>query len=616
MSSRSLALFVLMLASQPARAMPITLDVDARDAGRHILHVRQGFPVRPGPLALTYPRWIPGEHAPTGPLDEVVGLVITAAGKPLHWQRDGVDMSTVRMLVPKGVTQVEVAFDYLLTDDTGDYSSGASATEHLLLLSWNQVLLYPAGLRSDAVDIVASVELPAGWEHGTALPLAATEGGRLRFKQCSLTTLVDSPVLCGRYFRHVDLSSTGMQQTLEMACDSRAGLAIPKEQIIALQQLFLEARSLFGGTHYRRYHFLMPMSDHISHFGLEHHESSDDRVPERLWLEEPVRLDNATLLAHELVHSWNGKYRRPSGLATGDFHSAMRGELLWVYEGLTQYLGWVLAARSGLYTREQALGELADDAAMLSVQKGRQWRPLADTATEAQLLYDSRSAWGKWRRGTDFYDEGLLLWLDADVTLRRLTHGQKSLDDFCKAFHGGTGAPEVKPYTFDDVVRTLTSVAPYDWATFLHARVDSITALPPLAGISGSGWSLVYADSMSEVARAAETANERAGEWFTLGLGWNKEGLIRDVIPGSPAYEAGVGPGMKLVGVNGRHWSTDLLRDALKASQANGTIELLVDNGEFFRTAVVPWKQGLRYPQLVRGAGEDILTQILAPHVH
>lgn len=615
MPFRVLAVLLSLLAVNSAAAAPITLEVDARDAGRHWLHVREVLPAKSGAFALSFPRWLPGEHAPTAPAEEVTGLVITAAGARLPWRRDDVDMSTVRVTVPRGAASLEVAFDFLLTDDTGGYSSGASATEQLLLLSWNQVVLYPAGARSDDVTCRASLLLPEGWQHGTALTLAASDGGRLRFAECSLTTLVDSPVLAGRFFRRVDLSSDGLEQSLDMACDSRAGLEIPKDQVIALQQLFREARGLFGGAHYRRYRLLMPMSDHIAHFGLEHHESSDDRVPERLWLDDAKRLDDATLLSHELTHSWNGKYRRPAGLATGDFHSPMKDELLWVYEGLTQYYGWVLAARSGLYTQEQARADLANIAAELSARSGRKWRPLLDTAVMAPRLYDARGEWQDWRRGTDFYDEGLLLWLDADVTIRRLTQGRRSLDDFCKAFHGGSGAPEVKPYTFDDVVRALTGVAPYDWTAFLRARVDSLTAAPPLAGITGGGWSLAYTDSMNEVAKAGESANERSEEWYTLGIAWDKDGLIRDAVVGGPAFAAGVAPGMKLVAVNGRHWSTEVLRDAIHASPGSGTIELIVDNGEFFRTCRVSWNQGLRYPALARGSGDDLLTEILRPHV-
>ena len=613
-------LLAVSLAPTPTHASrgPIALAVDLTEASRKILHAKLVIPAEPGELSLSYPKWIPGEHGPTGPLPDVAGLRISAAGAPLAWRRDPVDMYAVHCTVPAGARSVEVSFDFLAAAAPIGFSSAASVTEQLALLSWNQVLLYPTGEPSDGLTYEAKLRLPPGWKFGTALPVVGENAGAVDFAPVSLTTLVDSPVIAGAHFRRVPLT-TGVTGAvyLDMACDGEDGLRMTADELAHHRRLVQEADALFGARHFREYHFLLSLSDHVAHFGLEHHESSDDRVFERTWLDDDLRVASSNLLAHEFVHSWNGKYRRPAGLATPDYQKPMQGELLWVYEGLTQYLGSVLAARSGIRTPREAQENLALQAATLDHRPGRTWRPLLDTAVEAQQLYGSADEWESWRRSTDFYNEGLLIWLEADVTIRRLTGGRRSLDDFCKRFHGPpSGPPKVVPYTFDDIVRTLGEIAPNDWRSFFTTRLESLSPRAPMGGIEGGGWKVVYTDSLPPFVKALEEQRKNVNESFSIGLTVNKDGVIADVIPDAPAGVAGVPPGAKLVAVNGRQWTKDVLRDAIRATRTSRTpLELLVVNGEFYRTCSLDYHGGARYPHLVRDAGRaDVLSQILAPH--
>ena len=614
----ALAALLLTLAVAPALALDFTVNVDARETTRGLLHVTESFPGRTGAVSLTYPRWIPGEHGPTGPTVDVSGLVVKAGGKVVPWRRDVVDMQTIRVDVPAGAKTVEVAFDFLLDNSTDGFTSAACATPNLLLLSWNEVALYPTGQKSDALHCEASLTLPDHWQYGTALDSQAPSGATIKFKPCTFTTLVDSPVLCGRWFRSVELApGDSVPVRLRMACDSEEGLKIPDSQVEALRNLVREARTLFGTQHYHHYDFLLTLSDHTAHFGLEHHQSSDDRTRERIWLDDDLRRNSSNLLSHEYVHSWNGKFRRPAGLATGDYYTPMQGDLLWVYEGLTQYLGFVLAARAGIRTPEEARDGLASAAADMEAHRGRTWRPLVDTGTEAQYLYGSRNQWEYARRSTDFYDEGLLLWLDADVQIRTLSKGTKSLDDFCKRFHGGPNrGPEVKTYTLNDVTAALQATWPYDWAGFLRQRVYEVQPHAPMNGITAGGWRMAWKDSLGPIQKAREEANKMVEEPYTLGIRVDdKEARIIDVVPGSPADEAGVAPDMKLVGVNGRKYSKDVLRDAIAASPRTGRVELLCENKEFYKTYVLDYRDGSRHPALARDNGaRDHVSEILAPH--
>jgi predicted metalloprotease with PDZ domain len=603
-------------AAQPLR--PIELSLDATEAPRKLLHARLVIPAAPGPLTLCYPKWIQGEHQPSGPINDLSGLQIRANGKPLEWRRDDLDLYAFHCTVPSGADGVEVELDYLIPEAKEGYTAGPSATAQLAILNWHLVLLYPKGPSVREQPVRASLKLPEGWKAGTALPVEAAKGSLTQYKVVSLETLADSPVLCGRHFKEVPLGpAEGPPHYLVLACDSAAGLELSSELKGHYERLVTEAEALFGARHYRSYRFLVTMSDHVRPTGIEHHESSDDRVPERFLIDENYRkLGYDSLLSHEFVHSWNGKYRRPEGLATPDFQQPMRTKLLWVYEGLTQYLGFVLAGRSGLFTPELSRENWAVVAEWAKNQKGRTWRPLEDTAIAAPHLYSSRGEWATRRRGVDFYDEGALLWLDADTLIREKTGGKKSLDDFCKAFFGGpSGPPEVKPYAFDDVVKALNDVVEHDWKGFLTQRLTTTAPEPPLDGLTRSGWKLVYKPTAGDLFRATEGEDKEVNLVASIGLLLKEDGKVADVVPGKPADRAGIGPGMKLLAVNGRRWSTERLREAVAATRDGKVkLELLLENADFIHTFALDYSEGEKYPHLERdGKKPDLLSDIVRP---
>ena len=606
-------------AARPAG--PIRLDVDLTEAPRRIYHAHETLPVVPGPLTLLYPQWIPGEHGPTGPIADLAGLAFTAGGREVAWRRDPLDMYTFHLDVPAGADTLEARLDYLTPSDAGNFSSGPASSAEVAVLSWNTVLLYPSGAPAADLTYQASVTLPAGWRFGTALPVAGDAGGRVDFQPVSLVTLIDSPVAAGAHYRAIPVALAPVPHQIDLVADSEAALAMAPATEAAYKKLVAETQALFGAHHYREYHFLLTLSDHVASFGLEHHESSDNRLPERSLLDPELIESGAGLLPHEFVHSWNAKYRRPAGLATPDYQVPMVDDLLWVYEGLTSYLGTVLTARSGLLSAEHSREALALIAAGLDYRPGRTWRPLGDTARAAQVLYGTRSEWSSWRRGVDFYDEGVLIWLEADTVIRHATGGAKSLDDFCRAFYGApSGPPEVVPYTFDDLVAALNAVAPYDWRGFFAARVDRVNPHAPLGGITGGGWKLVYTEAKNEHLALIEDAKDVVDVRFSLGLllrdneGAADDGLVLDAVVGSPAAAAGVAPGMKVVAVNGRHWSPEVLHAAIVAARGGGEpIELLTDNGEFYGTHAVDYHDGERVPHLLREDEQpDLLSDILA----
>jgi predicted metalloprotease with PDZ domain len=605
--------FVNVARAQSAAA-PIRLMVDASQAPQKILHAHMEIPVSGGPLTLYYPEWIPGEHMPDGPIIQVAGMKFSGGGKTIAWRRDLVEMFSIHLDVPAGVTTLVADFDFLLSGPASGFSAGASATASLDVLSWNQVLLYPKGLPAKDIVFAPSLRLPVDWKFGTALPIAKQEGATIEFAPVALTTLVDSPVISGRYYRAIQLTpGQNPSHEIDIAADSAAALAMTPDTQLQLHNLVTEAYALFGARHYRDYHFLLTLSDDVAHFGLEHHESSDDRTAERSLIDEAERIEYASLLPHEYVHSWNGKFRRPVGLATPDYQVPMKDDLLWVYEGLTEYLGEVLTARSGLQTPEQWREDFAGLIAQYENRPGRDWRPLQDTADAASFLYDATTDWSNWRRGTDFYEEGELLWLDVDETLRTITKDKKSIEDFCRNFHGGgSGQPELKTYTFEDVVATLNSVAPYDWAGFLRARLDGVATKTPNEAIEKSGWKLVYNEQPNTVLEIQEELARHASFSLTAGFSASDEGTVADVIHGGAAYNAGIGPGMKIVAVNGAQFSPEAMRDAIAAAKnTTAPIQLIVANGAQFRTFAVDYHGGLRYPHIERDESRpDYLGEI------
>jgi predicted metalloprotease with PDZ domain len=614
--SRILPLAALCATAFPALAQstPITLAVDLTDAPRKILHATETLPVQPGAMTLVYPEWIPGEHGPTGPIVNQAGFIITTpTGEPVKWERDLTDMYSFHITVPAGVTSLHIKMDFLATSG-GQFTAGGSTSANLALLSWNTVLVYPAKTNAADVMVSPSITIPGGWKFGTALEPASSPTS---FKTVSLEQLIDSPVLAGRWFREISLApEITPKHYLDLAGDGPEDILLSQEHIENFNNLIRQTGYLYRSRHYNAYHFLVTLSDQVAHFGLEHHQSSDDRVPEKTFVDDNAFIEEGLLLPHEFTHSWNGKYRRPAGLATPNYQEPMKGDLLWVYEGLTEYLGDVLAARCGIWSAPVYRDRLATIAAYLNdARPGRTWRDLQDTASAAQLLYAAGGPYDNWRRNVDYYDEGELLWLEVDSTIRQKTNGKKSLNDFVAAFHGlgGNTQPKVVPYTFDDVVAGLNKVVPNDWAAFLHKRLDSNELhAPEVDGINAlSGYKLTYTDKPNYWSQLEESNGGINARW-SLGLSVGTNGEIGDVIMDGLAYKAGLAPGFTIVAVNGRAFTPGLLRQAIKDAVSGPAIELIVANTGYYKIVKIDYHGGERYPQLVRVEGtparlDDIL---------
>ena len=608
--------------SAGAQTAPITLAVDLTDAPRRILHASETIDVQPGPMTLVYPEWIPGEHGPTGPIVDQAGFIITTqTGERVKWERDPVDMYAFHITVPQGATKLAIKMDFLATAAAEGFSAGASTSANLALLSWNELVVYPGGSKAGDVTIAPSLKVPAGWQFGTALERTGSDAQGTSFKAVSLEQLVDSPVLAGRYFREVPLApEISPKHFLDMAGDGPEDVELSQQHIDEFSRLVRETGALYKSRHYGAYHFLVTLSDQVAHFGLEHHQSSDDRVSEKTFTDDNTFIADGLLLPHEFTHSWNGKYRRPAGLATPNYQEPMKGNLLWVYEGLTEYLGDVLAARCGIWPASVYRDRLATVAGYLNdIRPGRTWRDLQDTATAAQLLYAASGGYDNWRRNVDYYDEGELLWLEVDLTIRQKTSGKKSLNDFVAAFHGlgGNTAPKVVPYTFEDIVTGLNAVVPNDWAAFLHERLDSNDVrAPEMAGIDAlSGYKLIYTDKPDYWSQLVENQNNFVDTRWSLGLSVGTDGKVKDVIVGSLADKAGFGPGMQIIAVNGRGYAPLNLRAALQHSAGNGpAMEFIVENTGYYKIIRIDYHGGERYPQLQRVEGTPArLDDILQP---
>ena len=535
-------------------------------------------------------------------------------------------MYAFHVQVPAGVTSIEAALDYLSPVETaGNFTAGTSSSDKLAVVSWNWVVLYPKGIASDEIGVKASLKLPSKWQWATALPRAPgwvermPSSDEVEFAPASLTTLVDSPVLMGEYMKKIPLQKGQvLPHELDIAGDSAAALEIRPEQGKAFENLVAEAGVMFGARHYREYHFLLTLSNHVAHFGLEHHECSDNRTSENYLTDDTEWVLSAPLLPHEFVHSWNGKYRRPAGLATADYASPMETELLWVYEGLTQYLGYLLTVRSGLETPEQWRENLARIAVTFSYRPGRNWRPLEDTAVAAQMLYGAAYANSNYRRAVDYYDEGALIWLEADTIIRARSMGKRSLDDFVRSFFGGRNSgPEVKTYTFDDVVSALNQVQAYDWRGFLNDRVRKVAERAPLEGIVNSGWKLVYNDQQNAISKLIEQVGGAYNATASLGMVVNKDGSVADVIEDGIAAKNGIAAGMKIIAISDRKFAPELLPQAVREARTRRQpIRLLVENTEFIRSVSLAYYDGLRYPHLVREQSRpDMLNEIIRPKV-
>jgi len=604
---------------------PIQLSVDITDITDRVEKVHEDIPVEPGAkeMVLLYPEWVPGDHSPTGPISALAGIVTSVDGKRVQWVRDRVNICAFHVPLSQGAKSVGLDFDYL--SPIKPSAGRVEVSDAIADLAWNEVLMYPAGYFSRDIAFDTTLKLPSGWKYATALETSSNAGDTIRFKQTTLNTLVDSPLYAGLYYERIDLSPAPTDPVyLNIFADKPEDLKMTPEVLQEHKNLAAEADKLYGSHHYNHYDFLFLLSDKVGGIGLEHHQSSEDGVGADYltdWANGGLERD---LLGHEYTHSWNGKFRRPADLWTPNFNVPMRDDLLWVYEGMTQYWGNILTARAGMRTPQETRDMLAGVAAEFAISRGRDWRPLVDTTNQPIVSQRRPVSWGSYQLGEDYYEEGMLIWLDADTKIRELTGGQKSLDDFCKKFFGVyNGSFITYQYTLDDVVKDLNEVTPYDWRGFLEERVYNLHPEVPTNGFTQGGYKLVYSDKPIEW---EDKALEKAGiSSFSTSLGFSlgsyrsrSEGeakTIGSVVWGSPAFKAGVTPGMELVSVNGTAYSAKVLREAILAAETNKQpLQLQFSSENRYMTLAIPYYDGLRYPSLERVEGTpDRLDDILAP---
>ena len=611
-------LVATLILTGAAAAADLTVRVDAREIARKRVHTDLTLAVKPGPLTLVFPKWIPGEHGPTGPLDTLIGMTIRANGTQLSWARDPRDMYALNVTVPAGASRLEIALETGLPVEGGSFSAGPTSSAQLAVLSWNEFVLLPKGRDAAQVSAEAAVIAPPDWQLTCALALKGEGEGRAALEPTNLARLIDSPLQMGRYVKHVELAGATpdpeLKHVISIAADSQAALEVPDSFAADYGRLVAQAGLLFGTRMYRHYTWLLTLSDHTAHFGLEHHESSDDRTDENSLSEAPLREGVAELLAHEYVHSWNGKYRRPAGLLSADYDEPMDGSLLWVYEGMTQFWGTVLPVRAGLIPAEGFREMLAATAGGYDIETGNRWRPLADTAVAAQILYDAPDAFSLSRRSVDFYEASIFLWLNVDTELRARSNGKVTLDDYVKRFYAGAGGqPALKPYVEADVYATLASLAPGDWRTIIRRHLDTLGPDVLLAALKGSGWQLSYSAQKNSYLETEQKRRKSTVRVWSIGLALNDKDEIVEAVDNGAAAKAGAGPGMKVIAVNGRKYTTEVLDAAIAAAHADHKpIELMVENGDFYRVLSVSYFDGPRWPHLTRVEGSaDSLGEVL-----
>jgi predicted metalloprotease with PDZ domain len=598
----------------------ISLLVDITNLSDHVLKVHEMIPIKGRDITLLYPEWLPGTHSPSNPVAALAGLVITANGKRVPWLRDRVNIYAFHVEAPKDATALEIEFQDLASLDPKRSRISSKFAD----ITWNSVLLYPAGYFSRDIKFETSIHLPEGWKFACSLEVKSENGNQIQFKETTLNTLIDSPLYAGANFKRLDLS-TGPDNPvyLDVFADKAADLEITPDELQYHKNLAIEAQKLFNSHHYGRYDFLFSVSDIVSGKGLEHHQSSEDGSRANYFTDWSAGVGGRALLPHEYTHSWNGKFRRPADLWTPNFNVPMRNDLLWVYEGLTDYYGNVLTARSGMRTPEQARDVFAQTAASFEISPGRTWRSLEDTTNGP--IVSSHGAipqtWPSWERSFDYYPESDLIWLDADTKIRELSGGKKSLDDFAKLFFGiDNGSYVTVTYTLDDIVKAMNSVQPYDWAGFFHTRVYEVSPSVPENGFTQGGYRLVHNDNESDWMKKGESVR---GASFATSLGFSvraagspdSSGGLESVVWDSPAFKAGVTPDMQLQAVNDQKYTPTALREAiLAAEKSKDPIKLLFKRGDEFVTISLDYHGGMRYPHLEREeATPDRLDEILAP---
>ncbi|MEO7206634.1 MAG: peptidase M61 [Steroidobacteraceae bacterium] len=597
----------------------IQLKVDATDTSHRIVRVHETLSGVSPDTVLLYPQWLPGTHAPEGTIERLGGIRISANGAPVTWKRDPVDVFAFRLNLKPGTHAIDIDFDYL--SPTSPKVGAVETSREMLMIEWNELVFYPAGYFARQIPAQVQLTLPNDWQFGSALETVSNDHAQTNFKRTTLETLIDSPLYAGRYASKLDLDpGAAVPVHMDLFADRPDLLDVKPEHLAAYRNLVRQAYKLYGSHHYSHYDFLYSLSDQIQQNGLEHHQSSEDGTdPESFtkWDKEAFARD---LLPHEFTHSWNGKFRRPADLWTPNYNVPMQDSLLWVYEGQTQYWGQVLAARSGLRTRQQALDQFAITAAHYEVQKGRQWRPLQDTTNDEIINPRRPQSWLDWQRFEDYYDEAALIWLDADTWIREHSQGARSLDDFARAFFGiHDGSFTVMTYSFDDIVKALNAVEPNDWSAFLRQRLDAIGKPVPEDGFHHGGYKLVYADKPSDYQSATEEQRKRVDLLNSIGIEIDdkdsgKDGTLSQVIWDSPAFKAKLTEGAQILAINGIAYDADVLKDAIRA--AHGTkapIELIVKIGDRYLVANLDYHDGLRYPHLERDSTEPArLDDILA----
>lgn len=600
----------------------LKLDVDATDLDRRIFRIRQTIPVvSPGQMTLLYPQWEPGGHSPRNYIYLMAGLVVRANGQVVPWTRDPVNVFAFHISPPAGATNVEVEFQFLSPTMPRASSDQPRVvmTPEMLNARWIHMALYPAGYYARRIPVDASIRLPKGWGYGTALETESVSADNVvRFKTVDFDTLVDSPMFAGRHFAKYDLDTSGKSPVrLNIVADRPELLVTKPEQIEKHREMVRQADRLFGARHFNHYDFLMALTDRMSGIGLEHHRSSENATDPEYFTDWDSNATARDLLPHEYSHSWVGKYRRPADLWTANFNEPMRDSLLWVYEGQDQFWGEVLAARSGLVTKEQSLDSLAMTAATFAQGRpGRQWRSVVDTTNDPIIANRRTIPWRSWQRSEDYYSEGQLVWLDVDMLIRERTGGKKSLDDFARRFFGGNdGSWTPLPFTFEDVVADLNAVTPYDWAGFLKSRVLDVAPASPLDGITRGGYELVFTDTPTAYWRETEGNAKVVDLTYSLGVTLNREGGVTSVLWDGPAFKAGLTSGDRIVAVNGIAFDGGRLKEAITAAKSSKEpITLILKDGDHYRVTPIDYHDGLKYPRLQRVAGKpDLLSKIYEP---
>jgi predicted metalloprotease with PDZ domain len=605
------------IAAPKDRAYPgeIRLAVDASDLERRIVRVHETVSGIGTDTVLLYPKWLPGTHAPEGPIDRLAGIKITANRAPVSWTRDPADVYALHVHPASGVKSIDIDFDYL--SPTSPKVGAIEISRDILLLEWNALVLYPAGYYTRQIPVDASLKLPNEWKFGSALETVSAGAGETKFKRVSLETFIDSPVYAGRYSARLDLDPNGPAPVhLNLFADRPQLLAMKPEQLEAYRNLVRQAYKLYGSHHYSHYDFLYSLSDQIQQNGLEHHQSSEDGSDPEALTEWDKTASGRDLLAHEFTHSWNGKFRRPADLWTPNYQVPMQDSLLWVYEGQTEYWGQILTARSGLWTQQQALDQLALTAAYYEVQSGRRWRALQDTTNDEIINPRRPMSWRNWQRFEDYYTEGQLIWLDADTLIRERSQGKRSLDDFARTFFGiNDGSFTTVTYTFEDVVKALNAVEPYDWSAFLRERLDSTGKPAPFDGLRRGGYKLVFTDTPSDFLKAHDDQSKRVNLLFSIGVELDdKDGTVLEVLWDSAAFKANLTESSVILAINGAAYSVDVLKDAIRSAKTTKLpIELIVKTGDRFRVLSLDYHDGLRYPHLERDSSvparlDDILA--------